>query len=98
MYQISKEGKNSWNFQTLKLIQKMKMISIQIKPTTLVSTGGPLDMRILEPVKTRVSGKWHSENQKVVIQYMHDFSLVCEIKITFAAICLLINYYMLYNL
>ena len=46
-----------------------------------------------------MSGKSHSENHKVVvIPYVHDFSLVCEIKITFAAICLLINYYMLYNL
>ena len=61
-------------------------------------TGGPLDMRILGLVKTRISGKSHSENHKVVIPYVHDFSLVCEIKITFAAICLLINYYMLYNL
>ena len=60
--------------------------------------GGPLDMRILGLLKTRISGKSHSENHKVVIPYVHDFSLVCEIKITFAAICLLINYYMLYNL
>ena len=26
------------------------------------------------------------ENQKVVIPYVHDFSLMCEIKITFAAV------------
>ena len=31
--------------------------------------GGPLDMRILGLVKTRISGKSHSENQKVVILY-----------------------------
>ena len=55
-------------------------------------------MRILGLVKTRISGKSHSENHKVVIPYVHDFSLVCEVKITFAAICVLINYYMLYNL
>ena len=63
-----------------------------------VNTGGPLDMHILGLVKTRISGKSHSENHKVVIPCVHDFSLVCEIRITFAAICLLINYYMLYNL
>ena len=57
------------------------------KPHTThkTSTGGPLDMRILGLVKTRISGKSHSENHKVVIPYVHDFSLVCEIKITFAA-------------
>ena len=55
-------------------------------------TGGPLDMRILGLVKTRISGKSHIENQKVVIPYVHDFSLICEIKITFAAVCLLIDY------
>ena len=42
-----------------------------------VNTGGPLDMRILGLVKTRISGKSHSENQKVVISYVHDFSLIC---------------------
>ena len=43
-------------------------------------------MRILGLVKTRISGKSHSENQKVVIpyvhnfsHYVHDFSLMCEI-------------------
>ena len=56
------------------------------------TTGGPLDMRILGLVKTRISGKSHIENQKVVIPYVHDFSLICEIKITFAAVCLHINY------
>ena len=49
-------------------------------------------MRILGLVKTRISGKSHSGNQKVVIPYVHDFSLMCEIKFTFAAVCLLINY------
>ena len=56
------------------------------------NTGGPLDMRILGLVKTRISGISHSENQKLVIPYVHDFSLICEIKITFAAVCLHINY------
>ena len=51
----------------------------------LGSTGGPPDMRILGLVKTRISRKSHCENQKVVIPYVHDFSLLCEIKITFAA-------------
>ena len=49
------------------------------------NTGGPLDMRILGLVKTRISGKSHIENQKVVIPYVHDFSLICEIKITFCS-------------
>ena len=56
------------------------------------STGGPLDMHILGLVKTRISGKSHSENQKVVILYVHDLSLMCELKISLAAVCLLINY------
>ena len=30
-------------------------------------TGGPVDMRILGLVKTHISGKLHSENQKVVL-------------------------------
>ena len=51
----------------------------------LCNTGGPLDMRILGLVKTRISGKSHIENQKVVIPYVHDFSLICEIKITFCS-------------
>ena len=55
-------------------------------------TGGPLDMRILGLGKTRISGKSHSENLKVLFPYVHDFSLICEIKITFAADCLHINY------
>ena len=59
---------------------------------TLITTGGPLDMRILGLVKTRISGKSHIENQKAVIPYVHDFALICEKKITFAAVCLLINY------
>ena len=54
-------------------------------------------MRILGLVKTRISGKSHIENQKVVIPYAHDFTLMCEIKITFAAVCLPINYYMIYK-
>ena len=33
------------------------------------NTGGPLDMRILGLGKTHISGKSHSENQKVVILY-----------------------------
>ena len=50
-------------------------------------------MRILGLVKTRISGKSHIENQKAVIPYVHDFALICEKKkITFAAVCLLINY------
>ena len=49
-------------------------------------------MPILGLVKTRISGKSHSGNQKVVIPYVHDFFLMCEIKFTFAAVCLLINY------
>ena len=34
-----------------------------------VNTGGPPDMRILGLVKIRISGKSHSENQKVVITF-----------------------------
>ena len=49
-------------------------------------------MRILGLVKTHISGKSHIENQKVVIPYVYDISLICEIKITFAAVCLHINY------
>ena len=44
------------------------------------NTGGPLDMRILGLVKTRISGKSHIENQKAVIPYVHDFALICEKK------------------
>ena len=44
------------------------------------TTGGPLDMRILGLVKTRISGKSHIENQKVVFPYVHDFALICEKK------------------
>ena len=44
------------------------------------NTGGPLDMGILGLVKTHISGKSHSENQKVVILHVHDFSLICEKK------------------
>ena len=58
----------------------------------ILNTGGPLEMRILGLVKTCISGKSHIENQKVVIPYVHDFSLIFEIKITFAAVCLDINY------
>ena len=56
------------------------------------NTGGPLDMRILGLGKTRISGKSHSESQKVVILYVHDFSLMGEIKINFVAVSLLCNY------
>ena len=42
-------------------------------------------MHILWLVKSRISGKSHNENQKVVIPSVHDFSLMYEIKITFAA-------------
>ena len=49
-------------------------------------------MQILRLVKTLISGKSHSENQKVEIPYVHDFTLICEKKITFPAVCLLINY------
>ena len=59
-------------------------------------TGGPLDMRILGLGKTRISGKSHSENQKVVILYCMIF-LMYEIKITFSAVSLLIIYYMIYK-
>ena len=45
-----------------------------------ICTGGPLDMRILGLVKTRISGKSHIENQKAVIPYVHDFALICEKK------------------
>ena len=49
-------------------------------------------MRILGLGKTRISGKSHSESQKVVVLYVHDFSLMVEIKIKFVAVCLLCNY------
>ena len=55
-------------------------------------------MCILGLGKTRISGKSHIENQKVVTLQLHDFSLMCETKITFAAVCLLINYQMHYDL
>ena len=61
-----------------------------------IYTGGPLDMRILGLGKTRISGKSHSENQKVVILYCMIF-LMYEIKITFSAVSLLIIYYMIYK-
>ena len=65
----------------------MVVLSIQYKYESYDITGGPLDMLILELVKTRISGngKSHIENQKVVIPYVHDFSLICEIKITFCS-------------
>ena len=47
-------------------------------------------MRILGLGKTRISGKSHSENQKVVILYCMIF-LMYEIKITFSAVSLLIR-------
>ena len=56
------------------------------------TTGGPLDMRILGLGKTRIIGESHIGNQKVVVLKVHDFSLMCETKIIFAAVCLLINY------
>ena len=40
-------------------------------------------MRILGLGKTRISGKSHSKNQKVVIVFVHDFSLMSEIKLHF---------------
>ena len=46
----------------------------------LQNTGGPLDMRILGAGKTHISGKSHSEDQKVVIVFVHDFSLKSELK------------------
>ena len=49
-------------------------------------------MRILGLGKTRICGKSHSESQKLVILYVHDFSLMVEIKIKFVAVCLLCNY------
>jgi len=51
-------------------------------------------MRILGRGKTRISGKSHSENQKVVILFV-------VIRITFSAVCLfclLNNNLMLYDL
>ena len=48
-------------------------------------------MCILELGKTHISGKLHIENQKVDILQVHDFSLMCETKITFAGVCLLIT-------
>ena len=53
-------------------------------------------MRILGLGKTRISGKSHSENQKVVILYCMIF-LMYEIKITFSAVSLLIIYCMIYK-
>ena len=44
--------------------------------TQIDSTGGPLDMRILGLVKTRISGKSHSENHKVVIHMCMIFKCV----------------------
>ena len=43
--------------------------SILLHIIFIYSTGGPLDMRILGLGKTHISGKSHSENQKVVILY-----------------------------
>ena len=40
-------------------------------------------MRILGLGKTRICGKSHSKNQKVVIVFVHDFSLMSEIKLHF---------------
>ena len=40
-------------------------------------------MRILGLGKTRISGKSHSKNQKVVIVFLYDFSLMSEIKLHF---------------
>ena len=62
----------------------MNDIHLQVSSTItkVINTGGPLDMRILGLVKTRISGKSHIENQKVVIPYVHDFSFMCEIKLT----------------
>ena len=37
-------------------------------------------MRILGAGKTHISGKSHSEDQKVVIVFVHDFSLKSELK------------------
>ena len=62
----------------------------------ILITGSPLDMRILGLGKTRISGKSHSKNQKVVILYCMIF-LMYEIKITFSAVSLLIIYYMIYK-
>ena len=42
---------------------------IVVSTTKDISTGGPLDMCILGLGKTHISGKSHSENQKVVILY-----------------------------
>ena len=41
--------------------------SILLHIIFIYSTGGPLDMRILGLGKTRMNGKSHSENKKVVI-------------------------------
>ena len=57
--------------------------SILLHIIFIYSTGGPLDMRILGLGKTHISGKSHSEDQKVVIVFVHDFSLMSEIKLHF---------------
>ena len=43
-----------------------------------MTTAGPQDMRILVLEKTRISGKSHTKNQKVVILYMQNFPLMHE--------------------
>ena len=42
------------------------------------NTASPLDMRILVLEKTRISGKSHTKNQKVVILYMRNLPLMPE--------------------
>ena len=62
------------------ICEKKYMCHFYYTRHTLCTTGGPLDMRILGLVKTRISGKSHIENQKAVIPYVHDFALICEKK------------------
>ena len=40
-------------------------------------------MHILGLGKTCISGKSHSKNQKVVMVFVHDFSLMSEIELNF---------------
>ena len=60
-----------------KAISRTSILQLKVVCELNVNTGGPLDMRILGLVKIRISGKSHSENQKVIIPYVHDFSLIC---------------------
>ena len=58
--------------------QSFGLWAASVWPDSLLisNTGGPLDMRILGLVKTRISGKSHSENHKVVIHMCMIFKCV----------------------